>query len=152
MRLIVLLLSAIILSACEMTGEEPPEAAPEPYDGPVNVNGDPITPRAVVALGEACGGMMGLQCQGADQGATFCDYQPADLCGAADAMGRCTIAPVACPRHYRPVCGCDGETYANDCLARAARTGIKSYGACEGDADQSGRIGSMPPSWPPDDG
>lgn len=148
MRLIALLLGLVFLTACEATGPEPVE--PDlPYDGPVDVNGDPITPRAEVALGEACGGMMGLRCQGADTNATFCNYEPADICGAADAMGRCTIVPVACPRHIRPVCGCDGETYANECLARAAGTGIIAYTACEDRAAQSGFIGSVEPTWPP---
>ena len=152
MRLILTLFAALVLSACEVTDSPQPEAPAEPYDGPVDVSGEPVRPGAIVAVGEACGGMMGLRCQGADSGSTFCNYEPADLCGAADAMGRCTIAPVACPRHYRPVCGCDGETYANACLARAARTGVADYGPCEGDEDRGGQIGQVPPTWPPGEG
>ncbi|HEX2252394.1 MAG TPA: Kazal-type serine protease inhibitor domain-containing protein [Thermoanaerobaculia bacterium] len=40
--------------------------------------------------------------------------------------GRCL-----CPKIYAPVCGCDGNTYANDCLAACK---IKSWtsGACDG--------------------
>ena len=131
MRLLIIVLAGLVLAACEMIGGESPDPAPQPYAGPVDVNGDPLRPGAVVALGQACGGMMGLRCQGAETGATFCDYQPADLCGAADAMGRCTIAPVACPPVSTPVCGCDGLTYESACQARAARTGIARYGACE---------------------
>ena len=152
MRIIIGLIASLVLAACEGTASPEAEAPAEPYDGPVDINGEPVRPGSIVAVGEACGGMMGLRCQGAETGSTFCDYEPADICGAADAMGRCTIAPVACPRHYRPVCGCDGETYANACLARAARTGLAGYGACEDDAADSGRIGQVPPSWPPEGG
>lgn len=128
MRVLTLLIMLCLLSGCETQAEPVPEPV---YDGPVDIFGDPIGPGSVVSLGEACGGMMGLRCDGADMGSTYCAYEPEAICGAADQLGQCAIAPVACPDINRPVCGCDGETYANACQARAARTSVVRLGPCE---------------------
>ena len=78
-----------------------------------------------VGAGQACGGLVGIQC---DNG-LFCEM-PANRCGAADLKGTCTKAPGVCATIYQPVCGCNGKTYPSDCDRRAAKVAKKADGPC----------------------
>mgnify|MGYP000020554774 CR=1 FL=1 len=100
----------LALSACE-------QIAPEPA---------PSDPRAPRATGEMCGGIAGFSC------ASDSDYcqMPTGGCRIADGAGKCAIRPQVCTREYRPVCGCNGETYGNACTAASAGANIAHEGQC----------------------
>ncbi|MCA9562937.1 MAG: hypothetical protein KC561_05580 [Myxococcales bacterium] len=84
------------------------------------------TCRAGHGEGDECGGIAGWLC---DEGLT-CDYSAHNMC-FADQMGVCVRPQTgACTRDYRPVCGCDGRTYSNDCVRRHAGVALDYTGAC----------------------
>jgi hypothetical protein len=61
---------------------------------------------------------------------------PGELClietgsCSASAMGFCVQEPLACTDDSKPVCGCDGTTYKNACVAAKAGVVVEDAGAC----------------------
>jgi len=77
--------------------------------------------------GKGCGFWIGYDCNPGQ----FCNWAPEDICGAADASGKCSYKPEACIQLFDPVCACDGNTYGNACMAAAAGYSVSSKGECE---------------------
>ena len=75
--------------------------------------------------GKECGGALRIEC---DEG-EFCKLEPGS-CEEADAIGECIFSGDVCPDNLEPVCGCDGETYSNDCFAYVAGVNIDHDGEC----------------------
>jgi hypothetical protein len=78
--------------------------------------------------GKNCGGIAGLECEGDE----YCNFPASTMCGSGDQFGQCAAKPTACTKEFHQVCGCDGKTYNNPCLAATAGVSVASDGPCSG--------------------
>jgi len=93
----------------------------------------------IANLDEACGGPDKITCNSA----LYC-HLPDGQCSAPDAAGTCVKAPDFCMRVSRPVCGCNGKTYQNECDARHAKMAIDYTGACKKPPVPPGTVAPKP--------
>lgn len=115
---------AILATACNAA---PPNDAPDAGTAEANLPSAPPTSRTAANTGEMCGGIAAIQCL---KEADYCAMDDGACTNMADAAGTCTTAPEICTREYRPVCGCDGQTYATKCVAASSRVNVAYNGPC----------------------
>lgn len=84
-------------------------------------------PKSAIPEGKPCGSLGLPRCPEGQ----FCNFPIGSNCGRTDLPGVCTVPPEICLRIYKPVCGCNGMTYGNECEAAGQMMSAERLGPCQ---------------------
>ncbi len=108
-----------------------PDACPEVLDPVCGCNGRTYVNACFAAMAGQTVDYDGA-CMGACDENDECPVE--EFCkkanGDCQGQGKCRARPTVCPTLWDPVCGCDGETYANECVAAAGGVSVDYAGEC----------------------
>lgn len=110
--------------ACVDAGPGPCVGCAPPPDG-CRYEGGSCESCGTLVCDEVCGIRGGVRCDDSE----YCDYD--DGCGFDDGGGVCKPRPEGCTEDCPGVCGCDGHTYCNACIAASAGVDVLHDGACD---------------------
>jgi hypothetical protein len=75
-------------------------------------------------VGRRCGGILQITCGPGE----WCDPRPGHC--KPGARGHCVKVPQVCFDLVLPVCGCNGQTFSNDCWRIHDKVALKHKGQC----------------------
>jgi hypothetical protein len=144
MMLLLSLGTGLLLSGCNLLVEPPTKACCNPDEEPGLGENPPCVEGATCcADGEwACNEgdgrstcevlCTGKPCGIGSKGCSANEYceRPVGACDDANVTGVCRLKPDVCAEIFQPACGCDGQTYGNECSARMAGVSVAHEGEC----------------------
>ena len=108
-RRILIIPLALVVASCDRADQAPTDLEQTDQEAALAVCGGPTG--ATCPIGQYCSAVK-------------------DVCPGPTAPGVCAVKPRFCPFVFLPVCGCDGKTYPNACLAAQAGVAVSHTGAC----------------------